>query len=363
MHGSNFLRRTAGRLGFVLVLGLILVTTVSAYTVVMSGGRRVEVPSQFVLTAATLTYEVSPGVQVTLLTAAIDIAATEKANNEASGAFMKRVQSALPELPATQQLPVSPRPTLTNRDLESSVRRRRDSELAYEDRRKQLGLPSVEESRRQAAAEADSIRVELQQQQAVAQESESYWRERAGALRTEIAAVDAQLAYVRSRLEERPWGNDWSGGWSNLFFSTGGVSFGSFGGGGSFGRAGGFRRGPFGNPGGFHGGRHRPGTFVAPNSGARVRAGVTFGGGAIRGRVFANPGTGRPARGHFPGGFGAGNVVVSGWGFPIDYSYERSELITRFNELGATRAGLNARWRELEDEARRAGVSPGWLRP
>src|SRR6185295_10279808 len=235
MHGSNSIKRAVGRFGIALVVGLILAVTVNAYTVVMRGGRRVEVPSQFVLTAATLTYEVSPGVQVTLLTAAIDIAATEKANNESPGNFMKRAQSALPESPVTQMSPLSrmpPRPTITNRDLESSVRRRHDSAAAYEDRRKQLGLPSVEESRRQAEAEAASIRVELQERRAAAQASESYWRERAAALRTEMAAVDAQLAYVRSRLEEHPWGNDWSGGWSNLFFSTGGVSFGSFGRGG-----------------------------------------------------------------------------------------------------------------------------------
>ena len=32
-------------------------------------------------------------------------------------------------------------------------------------------------------------------------------------------------------------------------------------------------------------------------------------------------------------------------------------------QLNAARAGLSARWRELEDEARRAGAPPGWLRP
>ncbi len=351
MHGSNSLKRAVRRFGMVFVCGLILAVTVNAYTVVMRGGRQVEVPSQFVLTASTLTYEVSPGVQVTLLTAAIDIAATEKANNEAPGTFMKRVQIGLPQPQVTKKSPLPPRPTITNRDLETSARRRRESELAYEDRRKELGLPSVEESRRQAAAEADAIQIELEQRRVAAQESESYWRERAAALRTEMAAVDAQLAYVRSQLEAGPMVNDWSGGWSNLFFSTGGVSFGSFG------------RGSFGNSGGFsHGPRHRPNIFVAPNSGARVRGGVVFGGGASRGRGFGNPGSVRPARGHFPRSGGFGNVVVSGLGFPNDHWYERSELITRFNELGATRAGLNARWRELEDEARRAGVSPGWLR-
>jgi hypothetical protein len=46
-----------------------------------------------------------------------------------------------------------------------------------------------------------------------------------------------------------------------------------------------------------------------------------------------------------------------------DFTYERSALATRFNELAGIKAGLNARWRELENEARRAGVPPGWLRP
>jgi hypothetical protein len=41
----------------------------------------------------------------------------------------------------------------------------------------------------------------------------------------------------------------------------------------------------------------------------------------------------------------------------------QGDLITRFNELAAARAALLARWRELEDEARRAGAQPGWLRP
>ena len=31
--------------------------------------------------------------------------------------------------------------------------------------------------------------------------------------------------------------------------------------------------------------------------------------------------------------------------------------------LGRIIAGLNERWRELEDEGRRAGAQPGWLRP
>jgi hypothetical protein len=326
----------------------------------MRGGRRVEIPAQFFATASTLTYEVSPGVQVTIAMAAIDIPATEKANHEPTGSFARRIQSRMTVAPAAVEKsswPVGHGRTITNRDLESSMQRRRESELAYENRRKELGLPSVEDSRRQAELEADSIRIDLEQRRVTEQQSENYWRERATALRTEMAAADAELAYLRARLDEGPWSNDYSSGWSNVFFSSGGVSFGNFG------------RG-FGNPAGFpQGPRHRPNIFVAPNSGAQVRGGVHFGGGATRGQVFVNSGVVRPARPFGGHNHFSGNVAfpvlpvfgVSGQGY--DLSYERSELITQFNRLSAARAGLNARWRELEDEARRAGAPPGWLRP
>jgi hypothetical protein len=46
-----------------------------------------------------------------------------------------------------------------------------------------------------------------------------------------------------------------------------------------------------------------------------------------------------------------------------DYSGERVNLINRLHELESARAGLQTRWRILEEEARRAGAPPGWLRP
>jgi hypothetical protein len=50
--------------------------------------------------------------------------------------------------------------------------------------------------------------------------------------------------------------------------------------------------------------------------------------------------------------------------FPFqDFSYERQELILQLNDLLSQRAGLQARWRALEEETRRAGAYPGWLRP
>jgi hypothetical protein len=352
MPGFCKVGRAARRIVSVSILTLMLVVTASAYTVVMRGGKRIEIPSHFLVTTTTLTYEVVEGVQITVQMAAIDIPATEKANHELPGSLLRRVQVRGGE-------PLGPQGTtekevgssgsirtITNRELEASMRRRRESETAYETRRKQLGLPSIEESRKRAAAESELIARNLEEKRMTEMENESYWRARASALRTEIAALDAELGYIRTRLEDAPF-STWGGSFTSVSSIIPFIPFGTFGGGHSFGS-------PI----------ARPNVFTAP--GPQIMGRVRFGGGATRGHVLVNPGSFRPAR---PTGFGPvaplwPNVTVFGSGFPsYDYSYERSALITRFNELAATRAGLNARWRELEDEARRAGVPPGWLRP
>jgi hypothetical protein len=336
MRSYHLNKLTLARIVSVVVFGVIISGTASAYTVIMRGGRQVEIPSQFVVTASTLTYEVSRGVQVTINVAAIDIPATDKANHEVPGSLLRRIQDTSQQS-ANLERPQARR-TITNLDLQSSMKRRLDSETTYERRRKELGLPTVEESRRQAAAEADAIGRELQETRIAERESESYWRERASALRTEVAVVDAELSYVRRQLDE-----PFYAGVSTSFTNLGGVPLVSFGG---------ISRGPFPQRG------MRSQVFGAPRSSAQVIGRIPFGGGATRGQVLVNPGRFPRAR-PFGSQFAA-PVAVFGTGY--DFSYERSVLITRFNELSAARAGLNARWREFEDEARRAGASPGWLR-
>ena len=80
---------------FVVVL---VAVAACAYTIVLRDGRRVEIPAQFSATKATVTYEVSPGLQVTLQMAAIDVSATELANGEQPGGLLnhqgKRQQTA-----------------------------------------------------------------------------------------------------------------------------------------------------------------------------------------------------------------------------------------------------------------------------
>src|SRR5215216_4975577 len=80
---------------------------VAAYTVVLRGGRRVEIPATFTVTKWTLTYEAAPGINVTLQISTIDIAATERANNEPPGALLRRVDMPAPATGAVSR----PRPT------------------------------------------------------------------------------------------------------------------------------------------------------------------------------------------------------------------------------------------------------------
>jgi hypothetical protein len=349
--------RTFGRIASALAIVCILNLSVSAYTVIMRGGRRVEVPSRFEVTATTLTYEISPGIQVMLILDAVDIPATEKANNEAPGSLLQR---AFAESRLSSEQNASARPattatrTITNRDLEASMHRRTASELAYEQRRKELGLPSVEESRRKAAAESELIAGELAETRAAQQESESYWRARASALRTEIASVEAQLGYIRRQLEDPAFPNT-IGNTFGTVQSFGVISIPpaiGFGNRGSLGFRGGFPRPPA-----------RSGVFVAPRDGPQLAGRITFGGGATRGRVLLNPSGSFRSWGADPQ-FGArsyGTFLVPVWqGYGV--LDVRSQLITQFSELSAARAGLNESWRELEEEARRAGAPPGWLR-
>jgi len=332
---------------FSCVMGLLVVSCIAAnaYTIVMRDGRHLEIPAQFVVTATTLTYEVSPGLQITLNVRAIDIAATEQINNEPRGSFLRR--GDIPTVSAqTNTAPA--RKTITNRELEPSMNRRRASEAAYEKHRQELGLPSVEESRRRSDADLTAFTNELSVARAAERESEASWRERAFALRSDIAAVDAELQYVRAQIDQPTFPYA-----TNAFPSA--VSVSTFGGYGGYGGYGGL--GGYGRRGGFPVARHQP-VYGAPNAGVRVG----FGGTITRGQIFGNPFANR-----FPNTFNGGVLPVGtspypGWDQPYDYSYERSVMINRFNELSARRLALNARWRELEDEARRAGVPPGWLR-
>jgi hypothetical protein len=338
-----------------LLLLLVVPLAASAYTVVMRGGRRIEIPERFVVTETTLTYEVSPGISITLQMSAIDIAATERANNEPPGSLLER--AGMQAQNAVNVQPTRAARTITNRDLDATRRAREASEAAYERRRRELGLPTLEESRRRAEAEARVAREELRRSMSEEAQNEEYWRARAAELREQLAALDAQIDYVRGLLASLP-DRPAIGSYTvltnafPLFPSRGAVGFPHFGPGQRAPLAGGIAR--------------RPGVFVAPNIGPQLTARLSLGGGRTRGQVFVNPSYPGRGLGHpFPHGALAQPFPLLGYTYPDNslYDYDRASLLERLRELELERAGFQARWRVLEDEARRAGALPGWLRP
>jgi len=208
----SHLRRLFGRAAVSAALLVMFAVTSAAYTIVFRSGERLEIPDEFTLTRATLTYEMAPGFNKTVLVALIDVAATERANREAPGSFFKHIgqtqsnSSSNNNSSSAQPDPITPQPravrTLTNSDLASFRERRVEAEKAYEKRRQELGLPTVAESRRRQEEESDAFLEEIRAKSAANAEDERYWRGRARELRTEIAAVDNQINYVQARLTE-----------------------------------------------------------------------------------------------------------------------------------------------------------------
>jgi len=350
-HRNSFLSATAVfRSALMAMLLMTFAVTVSAYTLVFRDGRRIEVRPEFVLTRSTLTYEIAPGFNQTVQLILIDVAATERANHEAAGAFLKHAES---KSKAAAPSPIAPaRTTLTNRDLESIKQRRIESERNYEKRRIELGLPSIEASRRQRAQEEDSLLGYARARALEQARDEAYWRARARALRGEIVASDAEIRYLRTRLSELGQFPLATHSLVTSVLPLVPLATNS----------------AFGSP-GFNNAR----TFGPPFTGFGPPV-VGFGPrvvGSGRGQFRGAPLPGRRthlARGW--GGYPYGLAVGSaGFGFtsgPFDYledAGDRANLNARLDDLMVQRAGLEARWRELEDEARDARVPQIWLEP
>jgi len=251
------------RLLFTTSLILALAVTSSAYTVVMRSGKRVEIPAEFTVTRTTLTYEAAPGFLITLQMASIDVPKTERANYEAPGSLLGRVakQESQPQTTGTADVPRARTAsrTITNRQLEHFARSRQESDRAYAQKRKEMGLPPLEVSRAQAAAETDRFWQELQKKRAQAEADA-----RNAELQAQIEALNVQLNELRVRMSQTPSFSTIPlpvyGGWpifdrfgslgDPLFLRRFGLpAFSNF-------------NAPFGVRRDFHG--RRPGVFVAP---------------------------------------------------------------------------------------------------
>ena len=168
------------------------VSVVNAYTVVMRDGRRVEIPNEFTVTNSTLTYDVGNGLQVTIQLNTVDIVATERANGASQGSLLQRATATDGSVePGPQTRRTSAGRTITNADLEKF----RQARVENENRRQELGLPSLEERQQEVAAIADRTVEQVRNMRA---QEEAYWRSRAEALRAEAAANEAQFGSRRS---------------------------------------------------------------------------------------------------------------------------------------------------------------------
>ncbi len=191
---------------FAALFLFLMVSVVNAYTVVMRDGRRVEIPNEFTVTNSTLTYDVGTGIQITIQLNTVDIRATERANGEAQGSFL--LKATAPKAPVERAPQTAAQRSITNADLEKYRRARVESETEYENRRRELGLPSMEERRREVAAIEDRT---LEQVRNMRAQEEALWRSRADALRAEMAANEMRMGASRQRPEEIPWSYSFGG--------------------------------------------------------------------------------------------------------------------------------------------------------
>lgn len=338
----------------ILTLGLVITgfaTVVSAYTLVLRSGRQVEIPNDFVVNGSTLTYEIASGMQVSVQLAAIDINATDRANKEVAGSFSKRaarsisrantLSTALDQSEIARQR--EGKRVITNNDLASYARRRIESEKAYNLTRHESGLPSIEQTRQQREEQASKAREELRKSIAEQQAIENYWRERASSLRAEMDDVEVQIQYLQNRLNQIP--GPLVLGAAPVIFPVAGITTSTI--------APSLR--PQRLP--------RPMVFSAPRLGPQMGGGPNFGGTRFRGRVVFNQNPFHRGRDRGLPSF-LPFAVVGGWPYQsYNYAYDALGILSQLDQLKLERARLQARWRELEDDARRAGAYPGWLRP
>jgi hypothetical protein len=324
-------------LRFILASAAFMVlvpNAISAYTLVMRDGRRIQIPDDFSIDRSSLTYRVSDSIQVTLQLSAIDTSATEQLNGETPIAFWQhRLASSRT---GTTVRPRSAKSgnavrSITNQDLESYRRTRIESERNYEKRRLELGLPKVEEQRRALAAVGERASEEASNIRSKELDTEMYWRNRADTLRNDISATNAQIEYINSRLQELPASNYGPFGNMPPFTTLNQLSVGP----------------PFFNT------TFGTQTVIGPQFRGR------FGYPNNRFRYGVNTGFRRYGQNPFYSPFPLVNVPYQNY----DYSYERSNLIHELDQLMSQKVALQSRWRDFEEEARKAGAYPGWLRP
>jgi len=261
----------------------------------------------------------------------IDIPATERANRESPGSFFKHREPAPAN--ADNETPQRAVKTLTNIDLAAVRQRRVESEQAYEKRRQELGLPTVAETRQRQDAEGVAVREQIREDSFNKKQEEMYWRGRARELRTQIAALDTQINYLRGRITELNQNSLNNQSWITGIYPI------------------------YPNTGPWNGGNGQWGVYPTWRLPGYNPARPGYPG-------YGYPGYGYPGNG-YPG-YGYPGYGYPGYGYPngnYQNSNQQADLTYRLDDLLVKRAGLLAQWQTLEDEARDARVPQVWLEP
>lgn len=251
--------------------------------------------------------------------------------------------------------------TVTNADLEKFKQKRLEAETEYEREAQKGNLPSREELEKREQERQKFLSEFSKQAEARQTQTENYWKSQAYVLRTEIASVEAEINYVRSRIGEIPE--------PQTYYAVGYLpySFNNFGGVG-FPQFPARRNSKSITAGGRHFGVGNQ-TQVVLSSGQGQNVVRQTGSIAVSAESLQTPRVSLNA-GVFPtnnfnaprtnlnfGGvpYTAGILAVP-FTLPTEQNLTREELLWRLRSLEQTRAGLYARYDVLQDEARRAGV-------
>lgn len=221
--------------------------------------------------------------------------------------------------------------TLTNDKLEKIRESRLKADAEYREERKRRGLPPLEEverEREKVAQERREFSAKLARER---NEQQNFYLNQAVALRAEIISLDAQILYVRARIRRVPR--------PQIYYAVNYLPF--------------FNAYPGNFPQPLYYGSNRRVTIsegkIGNGANSNVRTGGVNQSGAIA--VFSNDTNATSARPNYP----TGTLVVP-FTFPSYDQLTRQELLSNLRSLEQTRAGLFARWRLLEEEARQDGV-------
>jgi hypothetical protein len=224
------------------------------------------------------------------------------------------------------------RKSITNASLEKFKQERLQREADYRANYKKLGLPSPEELAQREAEEQKRLTEYTANRRVQRQQIESNFQVRANALRTEVAATDAEINYLRGLISRMPK--------PQTYISLAYPIFNYV----------------------------QPNAILISNNNGYYRQNTK-----IRStpnvQVYQNYLNGNYANVNIGIGYKNwhGNINLNygtpyyygGYAFPYrveQQNYERQELVLRLRLLEQQRAGLFARWNLLDEEARRADV-------